>query len=112
MDTFQFSRPTTVDQAVQLGAASSTAQQSAEVRFVAGGTTLIDLMKLNVERPRQIVDINVLPLDKIETAPNGGLITRALARNSHVAPNPTVPRAHPVLSRPPLSARQPPPPNI
>ena len=46
MDTFQFSRPTTVDQAVQAGAKSSTAQQSAEVRFVAGGTTLVDLMKL------------------------------------------------------------------
>jgi len=68
MDTFQFSRPTTVDQAVQLGATSSTAQQSAEVRFVAGGTTLIDLMKLNVERPKQVVDINVLPLDKIQAA--------------------------------------------
>ena len=62
MDTFQFSRPTTVDQAVQAAAKSSTAQQSAETRFVAGGTTLIDLMKLNVERPKQIVDINLLPL--------------------------------------------------
>ena len=89
MDTFQFSRPTTVDQAVQLGAASSTAQQSAEVRFVAGGTTLIDLMKLNVERPRQIVDINVLPLDQIQPAPGGGLIIGALARNSDVAHHPT-----------------------
>jgi len=107
MDTFQFSRPTTVDQAVQLGATSSTAQQSAEVRFVAGGTTLIDLMKLNVERPKQIVDINVLPLDKIETAPNGGLIIGALARNSDVAHNPTVQRAYPVLSQALLSGASP-----
>ncbi len=107
MDTFQFSRPTTVDQAVQLGATSSTAQQSAEVRFVAGGTTLIDLMKLNVERPRQIVDINVLPLDKIETAPNGGLIIGALARNSDVAHNPTVQRVYPVLSQALLSGASP-----
>src|SRR5882757_5408584 len=90
MDTFQFSRPTTVEQAVQLGATSPTAQQSAEVRFVAGGTTLIDLMKLNVERPKQIVDINILPLDKIQPAPDGGLIIGALARNSDVAHNPTV----------------------
>ncbi len=66
MDTFQFSRPTTIEQAIQLGAQSSTAQQSADVRFVAGGTTLVDLMKLSVERPKQLVDINVLPLEKIE----------------------------------------------
>src|SRR5258708_36909127 len=89
MDTFQFSRPTTVDQAVQLGATSSTAQQSAEVRFVAGGTTLIDLMKLNVERPRQIVDINVLPLDKIETAPNAGPLTPELRAHPRSGPYPT-----------------------
>src|ERR1700736_6945624 len=103
MDKFQFSRPTTVDQAVQLGSTSSTAQQAAEVRFVAGGTTRIDLMKLNVERPKQIVDINVLPLDKIESAPDGGLIIGALARNSDVAHNPTVQRAYPVLSEALLS---------
>jgi xanthine dehydrogenase YagS FAD-binding subunit len=107
MDTFQFSRPTTVDQAVQAGAKSSTAQQSAEVRFVAGGTTLVDLMKLNVERPRQIVDINVLPLDKIETAPGGGLIIGALARNSDVAHNSTVLRDYPVLSQALLSGASP-----
>jgi xanthine dehydrogenase YagS FAD-binding subunit len=107
MDTFQFSRPTTVDQAVQLGATSSTAQQSAEVRFVAGGTTLIDLMKLNVERPKQIVDINVLPLDKIQAAPDGGLIIGALARNSDVAHNPTVQRVYPVLSQALLSGASP-----
>jgi xanthine dehydrogenase YagS FAD-binding subunit len=107
MDTFQFSRPTTVDQAVQAGAKSSTAQQSAEIRFVAGGTTLIDLMKLNVERPKQIVDINILPLDKIETAPGGGLIIGALARNSDVAHNTTVLRDYPVLSQALLSGASP-----
>ena len=107
MDTFQFSRPTTVDQAVQAGAKSSTAQQSAEIRFVAGGTTLIDLMKLNVERPKQIVDINLLPLDKIVAAPGGGLIIGALARNSDVAHNATVLRDYPVLSQALLSGASP-----
>jgi xanthine dehydrogenase YagS FAD-binding subunit len=107
MDTFQFSRPTTVDQAVQFGAKASTAQQASEVRFVAGGTTLIDLMKLNVERPKQIVDINVLPLDKIETASDGGLILGALARNSDVAHHPTVQRDYPVLSQALLSGASP-----
>ena len=107
MDTFQFSRPTTVDQAVQFGAKASTAQQASEVRFVAGGTTLIDLMKLNVERPKQIVDINVLPLDKIETGSDGGLILGALARNSDVARHPTVQRDYRVLSQALLSGASP-----
>jgi len=107
MDTFQFSRPTTIDEAVQLGAKSPTAQQAAEVRFVAGGTTLIDLMKLNVERPRQVVDINILPLEKIEAAPNGGLIIGALARNSDVAHHPVVQRDYPVLSQAILSGASP-----
>lgn len=40
-------------------------------KFVAGGTTLIDLMKLNVERPTSLVDINLLALDKIEKLPGG-----------------------------------------
>lgn len=102
MDTFQFSRPTTVDQAVRLGAKSPT-----EVRFVAGGTTLIDLMKLNVERPRQVVDINVLPLEKIEAAPNGGLVIGALVRNSDVAHHPKVQRDYAVLSEALLSGATP-----
>lgn len=107
MDTFQFSRATTIDEAVQLGAKSATVQQSAEVRFVAGGTTLVDLMKLNVERPKQIVDINELPLTKIEPASNGGLIIGALARNSDVAHHPTVQRDYPVLSEAILSGASP-----
>src|SRR5580692_7403659 len=107
MNTSQFSRPTTVDQAVQFGATASTANQAAEVRFVAGGTTLIDLMKLNVERPNHIVDINVLPLDKIETASDGGLILGALTRNSDVAHHPMVQRSYPVLSQALLSGASP-----
>src|ERR1700751_3853549 len=101
---FELIRATDVPQALQKAANGSAAQS---VRFVAGGTTLIDLMKLNVERPRQIVDINVLPLDKIQAAPDGGLIIGALARNSDVAHNPTVQRAYPVLSQALLSGASP-----
>src|SRR6201987_3870776 len=101
---FELIRATDVPQALQKAANGSAAQS---VRFVAGGTTLIDLMKLNVERPRQVVDINVLPLDKIEAAPGGGLIIGALARNSDPAPNPTVQRAFPVLSQALLSGASP-----
>jgi xanthine dehydrogenase YagS FAD-binding subunit len=107
MDAFTFTQASTVDQAVQSGARSSTAQQGAEIRFVAGGTTLIDLMKLSVERPRQLVDINGLPLDRIASTPSGGLVLGALARNSDVAHHPTVQRDYAVLSQALLSGASP-----
>jgi xanthine dehydrogenase YagS FAD-binding subunit len=107
MDNFTFTQPTTVDQAVRAAAQSATAQQGAQIRFIAGGTTLVDLMKLNVERPRHIVDINILPLDSVEPSPGGGLIIGALARNSDVAHHPTVLRDYPVLSQALLSGASP-----
>lgn len=72
MKTFEMIRPKDSEAAIHAGAAAKTAQQGAEVRYVAGGTTLIDLMKLNVEQPAHVVDINRLPLDKIERMPGGG----------------------------------------
>jgi xanthine dehydrogenase YagS FAD-binding subunit len=103
MDTFKYSRPQDMSQAIQAGAQSATAQQGAEVRFVAGGTTLLDLMKLNVERPAQIVDINGLPLDKVEKLPDGGLKIGALVRNSDLAHDPTVQSDYAVLPQALLS---------
>ncbi len=107
MDAFKFNRASTAGQAVSAAAKSSTAQQGAQVRFVAGGTTLIDLMKLNVERPREVVDINGLRLDAIQATPSGGLIIGALARNSDVARHPTVMRDYAVLSQALLSGASP-----
>jgi xanthine dehydrogenase YagS FAD-binding subunit len=107
MQTFQYQQPTTVNQAVQAGAQSKTAQQYADVRFIAGGTTLVDLMKLDVERPNQVVDINTLPLAKIEAASGGGLVIGALARNSAVAHHPVVQRDYAVLSQALLSGASP-----
>ena len=72
MKQFDFNRPPDTQAAIAAGAQSKTAQQGATVRFVAGGTTLIDLMKLNVETPQQLVDINRLPLDKVEAIDGGG----------------------------------------
>ena len=66
MHTFEFIRPADPAAAIAAAAQAKTAQQGADVRFVAGGTTLIDLMKLNVETPARLLDINRLPLDKIE----------------------------------------------
>src|SRR5919108_496902 len=77
----------------------SRAQQGADVRFVAGGTTLLDLMKLNVETPARVIDINRLPLDKIEATPDGGLKIGATVRNSDLAHHPTVERDYAVLSQ-------------
>ena len=107
MNEFDFHRATTLAQAVQSGSQSGTAQMGAEVRFVAGGTNLVDLMKLNIEAPRQVVDINGLPLDKIERLPNGGLRIGALVRNSTLARDPNVVRDYPVLSQALLSGASP-----
>lgn len=107
MQTFEYSRPTTIDHSIQAAARSKTAQQYADVRFVAGGTTLVDLMKLDVERPSQVVDINGLPLNQIQPAPGGGLVLGALARNAAVAHHPTVQRDYPVLSEALLSGASP-----
>jgi xanthine dehydrogenase YagS FAD-binding subunit len=103
MHTFEFTRPENPAAAVATGAKAKTAQQGADVRFVAGGTTLIDLMKLNVETPARLVDINRLPLDKIEATPDGGLRIGATVRNSDLAHHATVQRDYAVLSQALLS---------
>jgi xanthine dehydrogenase YagS FAD-binding subunit len=107
MDAFRYSRADSVAQAVQAGSKSSTWQQGATVRFVAGGTTLVDLMKLGVERPQELVDINALGLDKIEALPGGGLRVGALVRNSAMAHDASVQRDYPVLSEALLSGASP-----
>jgi xanthine dehydrogenase YagS FAD-binding subunit len=103
MHPFELVRVNDVAQAIQGAAASPTAQQGALVRFVGGGTTLIDLMKLNVERPAKVIDINGLPLNKVETLSDGSLRIGALVRNSDLAHDPAVIRDYPVLSQALLS---------
>jgi xanthine dehydrogenase YagS FAD-binding subunit len=103
MHTFEFERATDSAAAVATAAQAKTAQQGADVRFVAGGTTLLDLMKLNVETPARVIDINRLPLDKIEATPDGGLKIGATVRNSDLANHPTVKRDYAVLSQAILS---------
>src|SRR5207245_2276029 len=99
MHTFEFIRPADPAAAIATAAQAKTAQQGADVRFVAGGTTLIDLMKLNVETPARLIDINRLPLDKVEATPDGGLKIGATVRNSDLAHHPTVQRDYAVLSQ-------------
>lgn len=99
MQTFQYS------QAKSPEAAVSVAGQ--QTRFIAGGTTLVDLMKLNVERPASVIDINGLPLDRIEPTSDGGLRIGALVRNSDLAWNAEVKERYPVLSEALLSGASP-----
>lgn len=103
MHSFEFIRPADPAAAIATASQAKTAQQGADIRFVAGGTTLIDLMKLNVETPARVLDINRFPLDKIETTPGGGLTIGATARNSDLAYHPVVQRDYPVLSQAILS---------
>ena len=103
MRTFEFIRPKDPAEAIAIAAQAETAQQGADVRFLAGGTTLLDLMKLNVETPARLIDINRLPLDKIEATPDGGLKIGATVRNSDLAHHPTVQRDYAVLSQALLS---------
>jgi xanthine dehydrogenase YagS FAD-binding subunit len=103
MQTFKFIRPKNPAEAVAVAARAKTAQQGADIRFLAGGTTLIDLMKLNVETPARLIDINRLGLDTIEATPNGGLKIGATVRNSDLAHHPTVRRDYSVLSQAILS---------
>ena len=99
MHSFEFTRPENTAAAINSAAQAKTAQQGAEIRFVAGGTTLIDLMKLDVETPARLLDINRLPFDKIEQLPDGGLKIGATVRNSDLANHARVQREYSVLSQ-------------
>jgi len=76
-------------------------------RFIAGGTTLVDLMKLGVEQPPALVDITALPLDQVEVLPNGGVRIGAMVRNSDLANHPVVLKNYAVLSQALLSGASP-----
>jgi xanthine dehydrogenase YagS FAD-binding subunit len=103
MHIFEFIRPPDQAATIATAAQSKTAQQGADVRFMGGGTTLIDLMKLNVETPNRVLDINRLPLDKIEAMPDGGLKIGATVRNSDLANHAKVQKNYAVLSQAILS---------
>src|ERR1044071_7224304 len=107
MHTFEFIRPPDSAAAIAAAAKSKTAQQGADVRFMGGGTTLIDLMKLNVETPDRVLDINRLPFDKIEVIPDGGLKIGATARNSDLAYHAKVQSDYSVLAQAILSGASP-----
>ena len=79
--------------------AAATAARIPNSRFVAGGTNLLDLMKLQIETPAHLIDVNDLALDRIEATPQGGLKIGALVRNADLAADPRVRRDYAVLTR-------------
>jgi xanthine dehydrogenase YagS FAD-binding subunit len=79
--------------------AAATAIRRPGAKFIAGGTNLLDLMKLEIEAPTHLVDVNGLALDKIESTPEGGLRIGALVRNTDLAADERVRRDYGVLSR-------------
>lgn len=98
MHSFELSRADSVAQAIAAGSQGNGRPPMPKVRFLAGGTTLVDLMKLDVEQPAQVIDISRLPLATIDQAPGGGLRIGAMVRNSDLAHDARVKSAYPVLS--------------
>ena len=93
MHPFSFTTAESADAALRLAADDPRA------RYLAGGTTLVDLMKLDVEQPTQLIDITTLPLAEVTTLPNGALRIGAMVRNSDLAHNDEVRRRYPMLSQ-------------
>ncbi|KRA67092.1 molybdopterin dehydrogenase [Caulobacter sp. Root656] len=79
--------------------AAAIAARTPGAKFIAGGTNLLDLMKLQIETPAHLIDVNGLALDKIEATPAGGLRIGALVRNTDMAADRRVRRDYGVLSR-------------
>jgi xanthine dehydrogenase YagS FAD-binding subunit len=93
MRPFRFARARSVEEAVDIAGSTPNA------KYVGGGTNLLDLMKLGIETPQTLIDINHVGLDKIEPTGEGGLRVGALVSNSDLAADMRVRRDYPVLSR-------------
>ena len=99
MNPFSYARPSAIDEAIGLFRPNS--------RYIAGGTNLLDLMKENVTRPEQLIDITRLPMTDVEETANGGLRIGALVSNSDLAWHPLVQQRYPLLSQAILAGASP-----
>jgi xanthine dehydrogenase YagS FAD-binding subunit len=91
--------PFTYERADSPAEAAAAAARTEGAKFIAGGTNLLDLMKLEIETPTHLIDVNGLALDKIEATPEGGLRIGALVRNTALAADERVRRDYGLLSR-------------
>lgn len=92
-------RPFSYVRATSPAEAAHQAAQVQGARFIAGGTNLLDLMKLEIETPLHLIDVNDLALDRIEATPEGGLRIGALVRNTDLAADSRVRKDYGLLSR-------------
>jgi xanthine dehydrogenase YagS FAD-binding subunit len=92
-------KPFTYERARSPAEAAATAARRPGAKFIAGGTNLLDLMKLQIETPKHLIDVNGLGLDKIEATEGGGIRIGALVRNSDLAADERVRRDYGLLSR-------------
>jgi xanthine dehydrogenase YagS FAD-binding subunit len=92
MKTFAYSRAGSPQEAVASAAVAGA-------RFIAGGTNLLDLMKLQVMTPDALVDISRLPLDQVERAVEGGVRIGAMVPNADLAANPLIRNEYAVLAK-------------
>src|SRR5471032_3420873 len=105
MKSFQLTCVDNVRRAAELVSAQpGDIPQASSTRFLAGGTTLLDLMKLDVERPQQVIDIHRLPLAQVVATDDGGVLIGATVRNSDLANHPLIKARYAVLSQALLSA--------
>lgn len=93
MKPFSYERPNSPTEA------AAALARNPNAKFIAGGTNLLDLMKLEIETPTHLIDINGLALDRIEPTQEGGLRIGALVRNTDLAANDRVRRDYALLSR-------------
>jgi xanthine dehydrogenase YagS FAD-binding subunit len=100
MQPFTYYRAKTAADAVK-------AAQTRNTAFIGGGTNLLDLMKLGISRPAQVIDVSRLPFTAIEDIPGGGLRIGAQVRNSDLAAHPRVRAAYPLLAQAILAGASP-----
>lgn len=92
-------KPFTYQRAVSAPDAAALAVRTPGARFIAGGTNILDLMKLEIEAPTHLIDLQDLKLDRIERSDDGGLRIGAMVTNSALAADPEVRRNYGVLAR-------------
>ncbi len=92
-------KPFTYERAKSPAEAAAAAARNPGAKFIAGGTNLLDLMKLQIETPTHLIDVNGLGFDKIEATPEGGLRIGALVSNTDLSADERVRRDYGVLSR-------------
>ena len=92
-------RPFSYERAKTPAAAAAAVARTPGATFITGGTNLLDLMKLQIETPTHLVDVQDLKLNRIEPTPEGGLRIGALVTNTHLAADERVRRDYGVLAR-------------